>query len=86
MAAKNKRQGRRDQSPRAFDFQDVFGLHFQASRRVDELLEEVQQLKAEGKIHEAHAALQQAERIKDGIRALEREVRPLSPASAGTAK
>jgi hypothetical protein len=77
VAALNKRKSlpQCPESPGNPDVQDLFGLHFQASRRVDEILEEVQELQSAGKIPEAKALLKHAEGIQQGLRALEAEVR-----------
>ena len=77
MAAKNKKIGpaappvTREDS----DLQDLLGLHFQASRRVEEVLEQVEELKSAGKIAEAKVMLMHAQGIQQGLRAMEGEVR-----------
>ncbi|MDP9049289.1 MAG: hypothetical protein M3O31_00990 [Acidobacteriota bacterium] len=52
MAAKNKSKSRRAPAgpDKEADFRDVFALHIQASCRLDELLEQVQALRAAGKM------------------------------------
>ena len=57
------------------DLHDLLGLHFQASRRVEEVLEQVEELRLAGKIAEARTMLMHAEGIQQGLRALEAEVR-----------
>jgi hypothetical protein len=77
MAANNKIKSRstppvcREDS----DLQDLMGLHFQASRRVEEVLEQIQELRSAGKIPEALALQMHANGIQQGLRALEAEVR-----------
>jgi hypothetical protein len=56
------------------DFQEIFGLHFQASRRVEEILEQVQELRSAGRAREAKALLKQAETLRKELRELEAEV------------
>jgi hypothetical protein len=77
MAAKNKKISRATPAVRGedSDLQDLLGLHFQASRRVEEVLEQVEELKSAGKFAEARAMLMHAEGIQQGLRALEAEVR-----------
>ncbi len=77
MAAKNKSKSRRAPAgpQKEADIRDVFALHIQASCHLDELLEQVQALRAAGKIREAKALLKQAQGIQKGLRALEAEVR-----------
>jgi hypothetical protein len=76
MAAKSKKISRatppvtREDS----DLQNLLGLHFQASRRVEEVLEQVEELKSAGKIAEARVMLLHAQGIQQGLRALEAEV------------
>ena len=57
------------------DLQDLLGLHFQASRRMEEVMEQVAELRSAGKIAEARTMLMHAEGIQQGLRALEAEVR-----------
>ena len=57
------------------DLQDLLGLHFQASRRVEEVLEQVEELRLAGKLAEARTMLMHAQGIQQGLRALEAEVR-----------
>ena len=86
MAAKNKIKGRstppvcREDS----DLRDLMGLHFQASRRVEEVLEQIQELRSAGKLPEALALQMHANGIQQGLRALEAEVRQATRASART--
>jgi aryl-alcohol dehydrogenase-like predicted oxidoreductase len=78
MAAKNKKISRATSRPvtrKDSDLQDLLGLHFQASRRVEEVLEQVEELKSAGKIAEARVMLMHAQGIQQGLRALEAEVR-----------
>ena len=60
------------------DLQDLLGLHFQASRRMEELLEQIQELRSAGRLTEATALQIHAEGIEQGLRALEAELR-ISP-------
>jgi hypothetical protein len=77
MAAKNKNKSRtvtavcREDA----DLQDLLGLHFQASRRADEVEEQIQELRSAGKLQEARAMQMHADAIQQGLRALEAEVR-----------
>jgi hypothetical protein len=76
MAAKNKKRHaappvRREDS----DLQDLLGLHFQASRRVEEVLEQVDELRLAGRFAEARTLQMHADGIQQGLRALEAEVR-----------
>jgi aryl-alcohol dehydrogenase-like predicted oxidoreductase len=74
MAAKNKKIS--SAAPRVTrEDSDLLGLHFQASRRVEEVLEQVEELKSAGKIAEARVMLMHAQGIQQGLRALEAEVR-----------
>jgi len=57
------------------DLHDLLGLHFQASRRVEEVLEQVEELRLAGKLAEARTMLMHAKGIQQGLRALEAEVR-----------
>lgn len=81
MAAKNKpkrpRSSSRPSGP--VDFTDVFALHVEGSQRRDELLEQVRQLQAAGKIREARQALERAETINKHLTALAESVRPKPP-------
>jgi hypothetical protein len=54
---------------------DLFGFRFHASRRVEEILEQIQELRSAGKVPQARALLKHAEGIRKGLRALEAEVR-----------
>jgi aryl-alcohol dehydrogenase-like predicted oxidoreductase len=86
MAAKNKKIS--SAAPRVSredsDLQDLIGLHFQASRRVEEVLEQVEELKSAGKITEARVMLMHAQGIQQGLRALEAEVRMSTREAANT--
>jgi hypothetical protein len=77
MAAKNKINSRSIPPVRRedSDLQDLLGLHFQASRRVEEVLEQIQELRSAGKLPEALALQMHADGIQQGLRALEAEVR-----------
>jgi hypothetical protein len=76
MAAEKKSKGRRmTATTRKTDIQEIFGLHFQASRRVEEILEQVQELRLAGRVREAKALLKRAETLRKGLRELEAEVR-----------
>ena len=57
------------------DLQDLLGLHFQASRRVEEVLEQDEELKSAGKIAAAKVMLLHAQGIQQGLHAMEVEVR-----------
>ena len=77
MAAKNKTKSQavHPDSREDADLQDLLGLHFQASRRMEELLEQIQELRSAGKITEARALQMHADGIEKGLRALEAELR-----------
>jgi hypothetical protein len=83
MAAKNKIKSRtpppvaREDS----DLHDLLGLHFQASRRAEEVEEQIQELRSAGKLPEARALQMHADGIQQGLRALEAEVRMTTRAS-----
>ena len=85
MAAKNKIKGRTAPRPSPSredsDLHDLLGLHFQASRRVEEVLEQIQELRSAGKLPEALALQMHADGIQQGLRALEAEVRQTARAS-----
>lgn len=66
MVAKNKNPP---------DVQDIFGLHLEASKHRDELLEEARALQIAGKIREARKKLKHAQEIQHRLTALETEVR-----------
>jgi hypothetical protein len=57
------------------DIPDLLGLHFQASRRMEEVLEQIQELRSAGKLAEARALQMHADGMSRGIRAIEAEVR-----------
>ena len=57
------------------DLQDLLGLHFQASRRVEEIIEQIQELRSAGKLTEARSLQMHADGIEQGLRALEAELR-----------
>jgi uncharacterized protein with WD repeat len=73
MAAKKnrKRQSRRVVP----EIHEIDTIHFQASRRRDELLEDARELKAAGKIRQARELLKQAKAIQRQLRAFEQEIR-----------
>jgi hypothetical protein len=76
MAAKNKNSHASPPVSREdSDLQDLLGLHFQASRRVEEVLEQVDELRLAGRFAEAMTLQMHAEGIQQGLRALEAEVR-----------
>jgi hypothetical protein len=76
MAAKNKNShGLPPVSREDSDLQDLLGLHFQASRRVEEVLEQVEELRLAGRFAEARTLQMHAKGIQQGLRALEAEVR-----------
>jgi hypothetical protein len=77
MAAKNKNMSRIAPAvPRAdSDLRDLLGLHSHASRRVEEVLEQAQELRSAGRFPEARAMQMHADGIRQGLRALESEVR-----------
>jgi hypothetical protein len=56
------------------DVPDLLGLHFQASRRVEEVLEQIQELRSAGKLIEARALQMHADGMSQGLRAIEAEV------------
>jgi hypothetical protein len=87
MAAKNKIKSRTIPPVRRedSDLRDLMGLHFQASRRVEEVLEQIQELRSAGKLPEALALQMHAKGIQQGLRALEAEVRRATRASLRTA-
>jgi hypothetical protein len=76
MAAKNKNS---HASPLVLrgdsDLRDLLGLHFQASRRMEEVLEQVEELRLAGRFAEARTLQMHAVGIQQGLRALEAEVR-----------
>ena len=76
MAAKNKKSHALPPVSREdSDLQDLLGLHFQSSRRVEEVLEQVEELRLAGRLAEARTMLMHAAGIQQGLRALEAEVR-----------
>jgi hypothetical protein len=77
MAAKNKNKSRTPTpvSREDADLQDLLGLHFQASRRAEEIQEQIQELRSAGKLPEARIMQMHADGIQQGLRALEAEVR-----------
>lgn len=76
MAAKNKNSHAAPPVCREdSDLQNLLGLHFQASRRVEEVLEQVDELRLAGRFAEARTMQMHAEGIQQGLRALEAEVR-----------
>jgi hypothetical protein len=76
MAAKNKNSHATPRVSREdSDLQDLLGLHFQASRRMEEVLEQAEELRLAGKLAEARTLMMHAEGIQQGLRALEAEVR-----------
>ena len=77
MADKNKTESHAapPDSRADADLQDLLGLHFQASRRMEELVEQIQELRSAGKITEARALQMHADGIEKGLRALEAELR-----------
>jgi hypothetical protein len=70
MAKKNKAKAR-PSSPDSPDISDTFALHFQASRRRDEILEEAKALQATGKVRDARKLLRQAHEMQKHLKALE---------------
>ena len=78
MAGKNKSKGRlaSQDSP---EVPDLFALHFQASRRRDEVLEEAKALGAQGRVADARKLLNQAEEIQKHLTALEDHCRTPRP-------
>lgn len=54
---------------------ELSGLHFQASRRIDEIIEQVRNLQSAGKPREVKTLLKQVAGIKKGLRAVEAYVR-----------
>jgi hypothetical protein len=77
MAAKNKKISRAvtPLSHEDRDLNDLLGLHFQASRRVEEVLEEAREMRSAGRIADARRLMMHAAGIQQGLRALEAEVR-----------
>jgi hypothetical protein len=76
MGAKTRRTHQTSSTSRdSTEVQDIFRLHQQASRRRDELLDEVLILKAAGDIREARRLLREAKTIQMWLRSLEEEVR-----------
>jgi hypothetical protein len=76
MAAKNKNSHASPPVSREdSDLRDLLGLHFQASRRMEEVLEQVEELRLAGRFAEARTLQMHAEGIQQGLRALEAEVR-----------
>ena len=73
MGAKTRRT--HQISSHSAEVQDIFRLHLQASRRRDELLDEVLVLKAAGAIREARRLLREAKTIQMWLRSLEEDVR-----------
>lgn len=57
---------------------ELSGLHFQASRRIDEIIEQVRDLQSAGKPRQVKTLLKQVAGIKKGLRALEAHVRKSS--------
>ena len=70
MAAKNKSKGRKH-ADRPPDVQEIFALHFHASRRQEEIVAEAKELQKAGKLREARALLKQAKEIGKHLKALE---------------
>ena len=76
MAAKNKNSHASPPMSREdLDLQDLLGLHFQASRRMEEVLEQVEELRLAGRFAEARTLQMHAKGIQQGLHALEAEVR-----------
>jgi hypothetical protein len=77
MAAKKKTESHtaHSDSREDADLQDLLGLHFQASRRMEELLEQIQELRSAGKLTEARTLQMHADGIEQDLRALEAELR-----------
>ena len=74
MAAKNKSKGRTAAPSPLPDQQEIVALHMRATARLDELLEEVRELKAAGKRKKAKMVLREAQTIQEWLSALEVEV------------
>jgi hypothetical protein len=79
MDAQNKSKARRWSLQDLPAIRDVFALHFQASRRRDEILEEAEGLQVTGKTREARKLLKQAKGIQKHLKALENNCRIPGP-------
>jgi hypothetical protein len=70
MATKNSSKSR----PRLRalrDIHDTFGLHFQGSRRREEILEHASALQAAGNVRDARKLMKQAQELEKHLKALE---------------
>jgi hypothetical protein len=79
MAAKNKSKSRPAPASPMPDQEEILALHRRATKRRDELLEDVRELKAAGKRKKAKVMLREAQTIQEWLGALEAEV-PTLPA------